>query len=78
MRALQVRYEKLAPELFDRIQTGVDPATGAPIYSVFNKRTGEVGAQATAKPVQNFETGKVYTDAKGNRAKWDGKAFVPA
>ena len=77
-RALQGRYEKAAPELFDRIQTGVDPATGAPIFSVFNKRTGEVGAQATAKPVQNFETGKVYTDAKGNKAKWDGKAFVPA
>jgi predicted NAD-dependent protein-ADP-ribosyltransferase YbiA (DUF1768 family) len=49
MRALQGRYEKTAPELFDRVQTGVDPVTSAPIYSIFNKRTGEVGAQATQK-----------------------------
>ena len=54
-RALQGRYEKLAPELFDRIQTGVDPATNAPVYSIFNKRTGEVGEPATqrAAPPQN-------------------------
>ena len=31
-----------------------------------------------AKAQTQYETGKVYTDAKGNRAKWDGKAFVPA
>lgn len=49
LRAVQGRYEKAVPELYDRIQTGVDPATNAPIFSIYNKRTGEMGQQAAAK-----------------------------
>lgn len=45
---------------------------------IFNKRTGQQAGGAQQKPAQTFETNKVYTDAKGNRAKWDGKTFVPA
>ena len=47
---------------------------------IYNKRTGQLApqTQTAAKPAQNFEAGKVYTDAKGNRARWDGKQFVPA
>lgn len=61
----------------------VDPATGLAVTQpgvIYNKRTGQLApqAQTAAKPAQNFEAGKVYTDAKGNRARWDGKQFVPA
>ncbi len=62
----------------------VDPATGLAVTQpgvIYNKRTGQLAPQAqatAAKPAQNFEVGKVYTDAKGTRAKWDGKQFVPA
>ena len=77
VRVLTGKEKAPAPDLFDKIQTGVDPITNAPIYSLYNKRTGEMSGQQ-AKPQGQYETGKVYTDAKGNRAKWDGKAFVPA
>lgn len=77
VRVLTGKEKTPAPDLFDKIQTGVDPITNAPIYSLYNKRTGEMSGQQ-AKPQGQYETGKVYTDAKGNRAKWDGKAFVPA
>ena len=61
----------------------VDPATGLAVTQpgvIYNKRTGQLApqTQTAAKPAQNFEAGKVYTDAKGNRARWDGKQFVPA
>ena len=39
---------------------------------------GTIVRPEQAKTQTEYETGKVYTDAKGNRAKWDGKAFVPA
>jgi len=58
----------------------VDPATGQLVTSpgvIFNKATGQRADQGQA-PKQNFEVNKVYTDSKGNRAKWDGKQFVPA
>ena len=77
VRVLTGKEKAPAPDLFDKIQTGVDPITNVPIYSLYNKRTGEMPGQQ-AKPQGQYETGKVYTDAKGNRAKWDGKAFVPA
>lgn len=77
VRVLTGKEKAPAPDLFDKIQTGVDPITNAPIYSLYNKRTGEMSGQQ-AKPQAQYETGKVYTDAKGNRAKWDGKAFIPA
>ncbi len=32
--------------------------------------------QPSAAPSQQFETGKVYRDAKGNKAKWDGTKFI--
>lgn len=62
----------------------VDPATGLAVTQpgvIYNKRTGQLAPQAqatAAKPAQNFEVGKVYTDGKGTRARWDGKQFVPA
>lgn len=47
---------------------------------IFNKRTGAVSApQGKAEAsADDFVSGKVYVDGKGNRAKWDGKQFVPA
>jgi len=77
VRVLTGKEKAPAPDLFDKIQTGVDPITNAPIYSLYNKRTGEMSGKQ-AKPQGQYETEKVYTDAKGNRAKWDGKAFIPA
>lgn len=50
--------------------------------TVINNQTGEfvepgqVDQQAAA-PAANFEAGKVYTDAQGRRARWDGNKFVP-
>lgn len=45
-------------------------------------RTGqEVGAPAGQKPSapaqQSFVSGQTYTDAQGNKARWDGEKFVP-
>lgn len=77
VRVLTGKEKAPAPDLFDKVQTGVDPITNAPIYSLYNKRIGEMPGQQ-AKPQGQFEAGKVYTDAKGNRAMFDGKAFVPA
>lgn len=47
----------------------------------YNKRTGDVqrvdGGQAQAPSGSKFEKDKVYTDANGNKAKWDGSKFNP-
>jgi len=83
LRALQGKYGKEAPaEQYAYAPGGqtVDPATGQLVTSpgvIFNKATGQTVQQGQA-PKQNFEVNKVYTDSKGNRAKWDGKQFVPA
>ena len=76
MRALQGKYEKATPNKF----------TVVPEFDANGQRTGTTVLDSEGKPVEikkptgqgQFEAGKVYTDAKGNRAKWDGKAFVPA
>lgn len=39
---------KETPDLFDRVQTGIDPATGAPVFSIYSKRTGQVQGPAGA------------------------------
>lgn len=70
------------PNRFTVIPGGqtVDPTTGQVVREpsqVLDNQTGQVvpaGQQAQPK----FETGKVYQDAKGNKAKWDGTKFVPA
>lgn len=47
---------------------------------VIDNRTGQFVQQGAAQPAQQAApvTGQVYTDAKGNRAKWDGTKYVPA
>jgi hypothetical protein len=72
------KFEKDTPDLFDRVQTGVDSATGAPIFSIYSKRTGQVSEQPAGAKAPKYEPGKLYQDAKGNKAKWDGQKFVPA
>lgn len=37
----------------------------------------EVGAQGTSKPQTSFEVGKVYTDAKGNKARYTAEGWKP-
>ena len=75
-RALQGRYEKAVPNKF----------TVVPEFDANGQRTGTTVLDSEGKPVEikkptgqgQFEVGKVYIDAKGNRAKFDGEAFVPA
>lgn len=47
---------------------------------VIDNQTGQFVQQGAAQPAQQAApvTGQVYTDAKGNRAKWDGTKYVPA
>ena len=33
-------------------------------------------AKKSLVPQSKFTVGKIYTDAKGNKARWDGEAFV--
>lgn len=91
LRALTGKFEASVPDLYSAtaIPGGVDPVTGQPMGSgalVLNRRTGEreIVSPGDAKtsggkaaPAAKYETGKVYKDANGNRAKWDGKKFVP-
>lgn len=79
--------QKEVPELYSTtaIPGGVDPVTGATRGAgaiVTNRRTGETriisADEAKGQAAPKFETGKVYQDAKGNKAKWDGSKFVPA
>lgn len=58
----------------------VTPATNNPDGSTseasiyrYNKRTGDVQRVDGQEKQQKFEDGKVYTDANGNRRKWDEK-----
>lgn len=58
----------------------VTPATKNPDGSTseasiyrYNKRTGDVQRVDGQEKQQKFEDGKVYTDANGNRRKWDEK-----
>ena len=84
LRAFQGKYEKQATDEYAYAPGGqeVDPATGTTVTRpgvIFNKRTGAIApGQAGAKAAPEFVPNKVYVDAKGNRAKWDGKQFVPA
>lgn len=73
LRALQGKYGKEpAPDLYDKVQTGVDPTTNAPIYSLYNKRTGEVAGQGKAA-VPDAATAKTQALAalKANPANKD-------
>jgi len=81
LRAVQGKYEKAVPQKYTvyNLPDTVD-ANGNVV------RGGQGALDADGRPIDirppkaqpQFETGKVYTDAKGNRAKWDGKTFVPA
>lgn len=89
LRAFTGKLE--SPDSFSitAIPGGIDHVTGQPIGSGairLNRRTGETdiitpqqakGQGAAAGGKQQYVTGKVYKDANGNRAKWDGKKFVP-
>lgn len=91
LRAAQGKYEKpSAPDNHAAIAVpgGVDPGTGLATGSsvvIYNKQTGEPVHTLSASDVKNgaggpqakYEAGKVYRDAKGQKAKWDGSKFVP-
>lgn len=61
------------------VRGSVDPMTGkrdgdyALIFNPKNNSVQRVGVDGQAAPQQKFEDGKVYTDANGNRRKWDEK-----
>lgn len=77
LRALQGKYEKAVPNRFTVVPGGTDDMGNKQASRVINNETGAfVDGAAPAKT--SFETGKIYTDAKGNRATWNGTAFVPA
>lgn len=78
LRTLQGKYEREAPELYDRVQTGVDSKTGAPIFSIYNKRTGQMAEQPSAPalpPKDKLVKGQTYPTPRGN-AVWDGTKFT--
>jgi hypothetical protein len=87
LRARQGKYEKEKPEQFSvvPIPGGVDPATGLQRGAgaiVVNKSDGttKIISPEEAKGqggAPKYEAGKVYRDAQGNKAKWDGSKFVP-
>jgi hypothetical protein len=58
VRAAQGRWEKEAPALFDKVQTGVDKG-GAPIYTIFDKRTGQMTKQEgeQGQPAEGVKVG---------------------
>lgn len=45
--------------------------------AVLNNQTGQWEYPNAGRQQQQFTKGQVYTDAKGNRATWDGEKFVP-
>ncbi len=62
----------------------VDPSTGLAITQpaqVLDNSTGalvDLTGQRPSNATPKFEKGKVYTDAKGKKATWDGTKFVPS
>lgn len=90
-RALAEQYRVLSGEKSENRFTVVpggqeyDATAGAMVNRparVLNNQTGEFVEpgqidQQAAAPASNFEAGKVYTDAQGRRARWDGSKFVP-
>ena len=83
LRALQGKYEKEMPNRFTVVPGGqaVDPATQQLVREpsqVLDNQSGQFINAAPPKPAQNFTKGQTYTDAKGNKAVWDGQQFVAA
>jgi hypothetical protein len=76
LRALQGKYEKPVADRFTVVPGGTDEMGNKQASRVLNNQTGQFVDAPQAKPA--FEAGKIYTDAKGNRATWNGTAFVPA
>lgn len=72
------------PNRFTVVPGGQDTGEdGRPINrpsSVLDNQTGQFVQSPGQKqpPAEQRTVGGIYTDAKGNRAKWDGKNFVPA
>ena len=54
-------------------QKNPDGSTSEGSIYRYNKRTGDVQRVDGQEKQQKFEDGKVYTDANGNRRKWDEK-----
>ena len=83
LRALQGKFEKEMPNRFTVVPGGqaVDPATQQLVREpsqVLDNQTGQFINAAPPKPAQNFTKGQTYTDARGNKAVWDGQQFVAA
>jgi hypothetical protein len=75
--------DKNEPNRFTVVPGGsaVDPATGQVVREpsrVLDNQTGRFVEQGAAAAAPKYETGKVYQDAQGRKAKWDGSKFVPA
>jgi hypothetical protein len=59
------------------IEIGGLPTTVNRPARVFNNQTGQFIDESGMQAVGNYKVGEVYTDANGNKAKWDGRQFVP-
>jgi hypothetical protein len=75
LRALQGKYEKPVADRFTVVPGGTDDLGNKQASRVLNNQTGQFVDAPQTKPA--FEAGKTYTDAKGNRATWNGQSFVP-
>lgn len=87
-RTLAALMGKERPAEWQALHAGgaqsIDAATGMVTKGpdnvvMVNTRTGqrEVVPLGQDKPAAQYEKGKVYKDAKGNKAVWDGTRFVP-
>lgn len=45
--------------------------------AMYNTKTGEIRQQPPNPGASPYEKGRVYTDANGNKAMWNGTKFVP-
>lgn len=79
IRDLSGKQDQNAAARMEVVRGSVDPATGrrdgdyAVIFDPNTQTARTVPVDGQAAPQQKFEDGKVYTDANGNRRKWDEK-----
>jgi hypothetical protein len=69
--------DKMAPDGFTKLNGGSTlyvPAADGGVGRFVSPSQSEAQSAGTQERV----VGQIYVDAKGNRAKWDGKNFVPA
>lgn len=81
IRDLSGKQDQNAAARMEVVRGSVDPATGrrdgdyAVIFDPNTQTARTVPVDGQGGRQQNFEVGKVYQDANGNRRKWDGEKW---